>query len=178
MWHVHEQFARGVHEQRSTNKVTVFFTSLNLLYYTYEKYWFDEFLPEIRNCTSYAGVCRAYLIVHLKCTRKSSKMLCEGISSRSLLPAIPNHNLFFHTSFFLPYRSSVSFFRSVTLSLVNSCAHCLDVEKIQPLPHQTYQWILSCACLDGIFWTLLGMLLSLLLLLLLLLAQVFSMSRI
>ena len=32
--------------------VTVFFTSLNLLYYTYEKYWFDEFLPEIRNCTS------------------------------------------------------------------------------------------------------------------------------
>ena len=90
--------------------VTVFFTSLNLLYYTYEKYWFDEFLPEIRNCTSYAGVCRAYLIVHLKCTRKSSKMLCEGISSRSLLPAIPNHNLFFHTSFFL---SSVSFFRIV-----------------------------------------------------------------
>ena len=32
--------------------VTVFFTSLNLLYYTYEKYWFDEFMPEIRNCTS------------------------------------------------------------------------------------------------------------------------------
>ena len=29
--------------------VTVFFTSLNLLYYTYEKYWFDKFLPEI--CT-------------------------------------------------------------------------------------------------------------------------------
>jgi len=27
-----------------------------------------------------AGVCRAYRIVHLKCTRKSSKMLCEGIS--------------------------------------------------------------------------------------------------
>ena len=125
-----------------------------------------------------AGVCRAYLIVHLKCTRKSSKKLCEGISSRSLLPAIPNHNLFFHTSFFLPYRSSVSFFRSVTLFLLNSCAHCLDVERIQPLPHQTYQWILSCACLDGIFWTLLGRLLSLLLLLLLLLAQVFSMSRI
>ena len=36
--------------------VTVFCTSLNLLYYTYEKYWFDEFLPEIRNCTSYASV--------------------------------------------------------------------------------------------------------------------------
>ena len=32
--------------------VTVFFTSLNLLYYTYKKYWFDEFLPEIQNCTS------------------------------------------------------------------------------------------------------------------------------
>ena len=28
-----------------------------------------------------AGVCSAYLIVHLKCTRKSSKMLSEGISS-------------------------------------------------------------------------------------------------
>ena len=86
-----------------------------------------------------AGVCRAYLIVHLKCTRKSSKKLCEGISSKSLLPAIPNHNLFFHTSFFLPYHSSVLFFRSVTLFLLNSCAHCLDVERIQPLPHQTYQ---------------------------------------
>jgi len=42
---------------------------LNLLNYTYEKYWFDEFLPEIRNCTSCAGVCRAYLIVHLALTQ-------------------------------------------------------------------------------------------------------------
>ena len=86
-----------------------------------------------------AGVCRAYLIVPLKCTRKSSKMLCEGISSISLLPAIPNHNLFSYISFFLPYRSSVLFFLSVTLSLLNSCAHCSDVERIQLLPHQTYQ---------------------------------------
>ena len=39
-------------ESKTTVTVTVFFTSLNLLYYTYEKYWFDEFLPEIRNCTS------------------------------------------------------------------------------------------------------------------------------
>jgi hypothetical protein len=78
---------------------------LNLLYYTYEKYWFDEFLPEIRNCTSCAGVCRAYLIVHLKCTQKSSKMLCGGKSSRSLLPAFPNHNPFFHfLSLFSLYR--------------------------------------------------------------------------
>jgi hypothetical protein len=86
-----------------------------------------------------AGVCRAYLIVHLKCTQKSSTMLCEGIPSRSLLPAIPNHNFFSHISFFLTYRSSVSFFLSITLSLVSSCAHCSDVERIQLLPHQTYQ---------------------------------------
>ena len=41
--------------------------------------------------------------------------------------AIPNHNLF----------SYISFFRivlSVTLSLVNSCAHCSDVQRIQLLP--------------------------------------------
>ena len=117
-----------------------------------------------------AGVCRAYLLDHLKCTRKS-KML------RSLLPVFPSHNSFSQISFFLPYRSSVLFFLSVTLSLLNSCAHCSNVERIQLLPRQTYQWILSCACLDGKFWTLLGRLLSLLLLLLLLLAQVFSMSR-
>ena len=86
-----------------------------------------------------AGVCRAYLIVPLKCARKSSKMLCEGISSISLLPAIPNHNLFSYISFFLPYRSSVLFFLSVTLSLLNSCAHCSGVERIQLLPRQTYQ---------------------------------------
>ena len=144
--------------------VTVFFTSL--IYSTI----LTKSIGLTNSCQRYgivpacAGVCRAYLIVHLKCTRKSSKMHCEGMSSRFLLPAIPNHNLFSHISFFcivLPYRSSVSFFCLVTLSLVNSCAHCSDVGRIQLLPHQTYQWILSCACLDGKFWTLLGRLLSL-----------------
>jgi hypothetical protein len=119
--------------------VTVFFTSL--IYSTI----LTKSIGLTNSCRRYgivpacAGVCRAYLIVHLKCTRKSSKMLCEGISSIFLLPAIPNHNLLSYISFFLPYCSSVLFFLSVTLSLVNSCAHCSDVERIQLLPHQTYQ---------------------------------------
>jgi hypothetical protein len=69
--------------------LTVFFTSL---IYTILK----KSIGLTNSCQRYgivpaacAGVCRAYLIGHLKCTRKSSKMLCEGISSRSLLPANP-----------------------------------------------------------------------------------------
>jgi hypothetical protein len=60
-------------------------------------------------------------------TWKSSEMLCDGIL---LLQ-----------SYFIA--SSLIF--SVSVSWV----HCSDVEKIQLLPHQTYQWILICACLDG-----------------------------
>ena len=105
----------------SVTAVTVFFTSL-----TYSTI-LTKSIGLMNSCQRYgivpacAGVCRAYLIVHLKCTRKSSKMLCEGISSRSLLPAFPNHNSFSHISFFLLV--------SVTLSLVSSCVHCSDVEN-------------------------------------------------
>ena len=108
----------------SVTAVTVFFTSLTYSTILTKSIGLMNSCQIVPAC---AGVCRAYLIVHLKCTQKSSKTLCEGISSRSLLPAFPNHNSFSHISSFLLV--------SVTLSLVTSCVYCSDVERIQLLPH-------------------------------------------
>ena len=87
-------------------------------------------------------------------------------SSLTLLPAIPNHNLFSRISFFLSYRFVRIILRLVTLSLINS------VRIFQMLKE------FNCFLIRHTkFWTLLGRLRSILLVLLILLAQVFSMSR-
>jgi hypothetical protein len=59
----------------------VFFTSLTYSTILKKSIGLMNSCQRYRIVPACVGVCRAYLIVHLKCTWKSSKMLCEGISS-------------------------------------------------------------------------------------------------
>jgi len=129
-YRVQNDFMRKNSPQSVT--VTVFFTSLTYLILT-KRICLTIFCQRYRIVPVCAGVCRAYLIMHPK------NQVCEG---RSLFPAFPN---IIYSFIFLSF-----FFVSVTtLTLVNSCAHYSDVERIQPTASSSDIPVNSELCLSG-----------------------------